>query len=97
MSLYRVSQEERSIFWEVIVLAILNKKVCMYMYHILNGFQGRAVSLYSSLDVHQDALRGATRHVLARAAKCIDIDCGRKCIIAGKLYQLCHLNNKYWC
>jgi hypothetical protein len=36
--------------------------------------------------------RRATRQVLTRAAKCIDVDGG---IFLGKLYQLCHLNNKY--
>jgi len=29
--LYRVSQEEMSIFWEVIVLVILSKRVYMYV------------------------------------------------------------------
>jgi hypothetical protein len=46
--IYRMSQEERSIFWEIIVLVILWKKVCMYMCHIPNRFQDRAISLYSS-------------------------------------------------
>jgi hypothetical protein len=39
----------------------------------------------------QDSLRRATRHVVNRAAKCIDVDVG---ILLGKLYR-CHLNNKY--
>jgi hypothetical protein len=42
-----VSQEERSIFWEVIVSVILCKKVYADMCSILNGFQDRAISLYS--------------------------------------------------
>jgi hypothetical protein len=46
--LYRVSQEERSIFWEVIVSAIPSKKVYMYMCPIPTGFRDRAISLYSS-------------------------------------------------
>jgi hypothetical protein len=46
--IYRVSQEGRSIFWEVIVSVILSKKVYMYMCPFLNGFRGRAISLYSS-------------------------------------------------
>jgi len=37
--LYRVSQEERSIFWEVIVSAILSKNVYMNMCPIPNGFR----------------------------------------------------------
>jgi len=36
--LYRMSQEEMSVFWEVIVSVILSKKVCMYMCSIPNGF-----------------------------------------------------------
>jgi hypothetical protein len=55
MLTYRVSQEERSKFLEVIVSVILNKK--------LNGFRVRVISLYSTL------YRRATRHILKRAAK----------------------------
>jgi hypothetical protein len=36
--LYRVSQEEMSIFWEVIVLVILSKKVYIYTCPIPNDF-----------------------------------------------------------
>jgi hypothetical protein len=43
-----VSQEEKSIFCEVILSAILSKKVYMYMCSIPNGFRDRAISLYSS-------------------------------------------------
>jgi hypothetical protein len=48
--IHRVSQEERSVLWEVIILAILSKKVYTYLYmcHILNSFQDRVISLYSS-------------------------------------------------
>jgi hypothetical protein len=38
----------------------------MYMRPILNGFRDRAISLY----------RRATRHVLTRVGKCIDVDGG---------------------
>jgi hypothetical protein len=41
-TVYRVSHEEGSVFWEVTVSAILSKKVHMYMCPI------RAISLYSS-------------------------------------------------
>jgi hypothetical protein len=44
--LHSMSQEEGSIFWEVIVSAILSKKVYMYMCPIPNGFRDRAISLY---------------------------------------------------
>jgi hypothetical protein len=43
-----MSQEERSIFWEVIVSVILRKKVYMYMCPIPNGFRDRDISLYRS-------------------------------------------------
>jgi hypothetical protein len=52
--IYRMSKEERSVFWEVTVSVILSKKVYMYMCSIPNGFRDRAISLY----------RRATRHVL---------------------------------
>jgi hypothetical protein len=45
--LYRVSQEEMLIFWEVIVWVILNKKLYIYMCPIPNGFRDRAISLYT--------------------------------------------------
>jgi hypothetical protein len=44
-----MSQEERSIFWEVTISVILSKKVYMYMCPIPNGFRDRAISLYSTL------------------------------------------------
>jgi hypothetical protein len=42
-----MGQEERSIFWEVIISVILNKNVYMYMCPVSNGFRDRAISLYS--------------------------------------------------
>jgi predicted transport protein len=52
-----VSQEERSIFCEVIVSVILSKKkVYMYMCSIPNGFRDRAISLYSSKTVDKKEL-----------------------------------------
>jgi hypothetical protein len=45
---YRVSQEERSIFWEVIVSVILSKKLHMNMCPIPNGFQDRAIWMQTS-------------------------------------------------
>jgi hypothetical protein len=48
MHIYTVSQEERSIFWEVIISAILRKKLYMYMYPIPNGLRDRAILLHSS-------------------------------------------------
>jgi hypothetical protein len=49
--LYRVSQEKRPIFWEVIILIVLSKKVYLYMCPILNGFHDIDISLYSSKTV----------------------------------------------
>jgi hypothetical protein len=43
-----VSQEEKSIFWEVIVAVILSKIVYMYMCFIPSSFQDTAVPLHSS-------------------------------------------------
>jgi len=42
MHIYRVSKEERSIFWEVIVSVMLSKNVYMNMCPIPNGFRDRA-------------------------------------------------------
>jgi hypothetical protein len=64
--IYRVFQGEKSIFWEVIISVILNRKLYMYMCPIVNGFRDGAISLY----------RRAIRHVLTRVAKCIDVDGG---------------------
>jgi hypothetical protein len=46
--IYTGSQEERSIFWEVIVSVIVSIEVYVYMCPIPNGFRDRAISLYSS-------------------------------------------------
>jgi hypothetical protein len=37
-AIYRMSQEERSIFWEVTVSVILSEKVYVYMCPIPTGF-----------------------------------------------------------
>jgi hypothetical protein len=46
-----MSQEEKSVSWEVIISVILSKKVYIYLYPIPNGFRDRVISLYSSLDL----------------------------------------------
>jgi len=43
LHIYRVSQEERSIFWEVIVSVIRSINVYMNMCPIPNGFRDRAI------------------------------------------------------
>jgi hypothetical protein len=50
----QVSQEERSVSWEVIVSVILSKKVYVYMYPVLNSIRDRAISLYSSKIVDKE-------------------------------------------
>jgi hypothetical protein len=44
--LYRVIQEENSIFWQVIVSVIVRKQVAMNMCIILIAYSNRAVSIY---------------------------------------------------
>jgi len=44
---YRMSQKERSIFWDVKVSVILNKNVYMNICPIPNGFQARAIWMYN--------------------------------------------------
>jgi hypothetical protein len=46
--LYRMSQEELSVCWEVIVSVILSRNVYTYMCPIPSGYQVRAISLCSS-------------------------------------------------
>jgi hypothetical protein len=68
----------------------------MYRYPIPNSLRDRAIHVITRIKERQDALRQATRHVLIRVAKCIDVDGGIfKMYYTRKLYQLCHLNNKY--
>jgi hypothetical protein len=43
-----VSEEERSIFWDIIVSVILSKEMYIYLCPIPNGFSDTAISLYSS-------------------------------------------------
>jgi hypothetical protein len=41
-----------------------------------NGFRDTAMGVIASENESQDALRRATRYVLTRVAKCVDVDCG---------------------
>jgi hypothetical protein len=52
------------------------------------------MDVIAHIEERKVAFRRATRHVLRRVAKCIDVDGGIFKNV-GKLYQLCHLNNKY--
>jgi hypothetical protein len=84
ISLYRVFHDERAIFWEAIVSAILRKKMYIYTCVLF-----RTVSLYTV----------KTSNTPYPHTNCNVHWCWRwnfrKCIILSKLYQLCHLYNKY--
>jgi hypothetical protein len=54
--LYRVPQEERSIFCQVIVSVDLSRKIYMYMCPIPNDFRDRVILLYSSKIVHKKVI-----------------------------------------
>jgi hypothetical protein len=75
--LYRMSQEEMSIFWEVIVLVTL-KKVYMYMCLIRNGFRDRALSLYSYKIVDK---KNILRTVSNTSIYCSSDKVGTVCIV----------------
>jgi hypothetical protein len=93
LTLYRVFQEETSKIWEVIVSVILSKKLYICMCPIPNGFRDRAISLFSTLYTVQTS-NTPCPHTSRKVHWCWRWNF-RKCIILGKLYQLCHLNNKY--
>jgi hypothetical protein len=46
------------------------------MYPIPNGFRNKAMDVIARIKERQDALRRATRHVLTRVTKCIDVEGG---------------------
>jgi len=61
VDIYRMSQEERSIFWEVIVSVILSKNVYANMCPIPNGFWDRTIWMYNRKIVDKkDILRVRT-------------------------------------
>jgi hypothetical protein len=70
--LYRMSQEEISIFWEVIVSVML-RKMCVCTCVLFRTVS--EIELFHCT-AHCTQYRRATRHVLTRVAKCIDVDCG---------------------
>jgi hypothetical protein len=69
------------------------KEVYMYMCPIPNGFRDTAISLYSTLYTVQRS-KTPCPHTSCKVHWCWRWNFW-KCIILGKLYQLCHLNNKY--
>ena len=94
--IYIVSQEERSIFWEVIVSVILSKILYMNMYPIPNGFQDRAIWLYSGL-AWVPSIVLPSRPAAPLSEACESVWSVEFSNFYYKLYQLCHLNNKYRC
>jgi hypothetical protein len=68
----------------------------MYMCAIPNSFRDRPISLYSSLDIRQDAeeQHAMSSHEL-QSALMLPVEFSKICILLGKLYKLCHLKNKY--
>jgi hypothetical protein len=66
--LYRVSQEERSIFWNVTMSVILSKK---YICACVLFRKASEIEL-----VHFTLNRRATRHVVTRVSDCIDAEGG---------------------
>jgi hypothetical protein len=44
------------LFWEVILLVILSKKLYVYMWPTLNGFRDRDISLYSSKTIDKEEI-----------------------------------------
>ena len=80
-AIYRVSQEERSIFWEVIISVILSKNVYMNMCPIPNGFRDRAIWMYNRIIVDKkEILRVRT---VSNTGICCTID------TVGTVYNKC--------
>jgi hypothetical protein len=63
-----MSQKERSIFWGVTVSVILSKYIYVCMCVLF-----RTVS---EIEIFQGSAVVATRHVITRVTKCIDVDGG---------------------
>jgi hypothetical protein len=82
-----VSQKERSVFCEVIVSVILSKK-SVYV-HV--SYSERFPNFHCT--AHCTLYRRATRHVLTRVAKCIDVDGG---IFENVLYWVNCTNFVTW-
>ena len=81
LGIYRLSQDEGSIFWEVIVSVILSKNIYMNMYTIPNGFRYRVIWLYNRKTVDKkDILR-------VRAVSNTDIYCSSDRV--GTVYNKC--------
>jgi hypothetical protein len=81
-----VSQEERIIFWEVIVSVILSKKLYMNMCPIPNGFRDRAI-----LVVWFGRSLLSFTPALLREGRSIFLEVTVSVILSKKLYKNCVL------
>jgi hypothetical protein len=108
ISIYRVSQEERSIFWEGIVLVIVIRScicTCILFRTVSNIelFHYTVVWIWFPISSFPPDVNHLHRcwicwyaHMSCKVHWCWWWDF-QKCITLGKLYQLCHLNNIYRC
>ena len=81
LSIYRVSQEERSIFWKVIVSVILSKNIYMNMCPNPNGFRDRAIWMYNRKIVDKKEI------LRVRTVSNTDIYCSSDRV--GRVYNKC--------
>jgi hypothetical protein len=72
--LYKMSKEKGSVFWEVIVSVIRYKNYICTCVLFRTVSETELTHVVARIKERQGALRRATRHVLTRAAKCIDVD-----------------------
>jgi hypothetical protein len=97
--IYRVSQEEKSVFWEVIISVILSRNIYMTMCSIPKSFRDTVIWLNCSLaliryvNMHSDEQHAMSWHEL-QSALMLTVEFS-KFFVLGKLYRLFHLNDKY--
>jgi hypothetical protein len=84
VAVYRVSQEKKSIFWEVIILVILSKKVYIYI-HTHTHTHARARALFRTVPEIELIQCTEEHHAVSRQEfqSCIDVDGG---ILENVLY-----------
>jgi hypothetical protein len=83
----RISQEEKSVFWEVIVRICHSKYTCTCVL-----FRTMDVITRINMKMHSEEQHAMSSHELQST---LGVDGGNFENILCKLYQLCHLNNKY--
>lgn len=98
-SKYKVIQEERSLFWEVIVLVIVWKKVQMNMWLILNGYWDTTVWIWCSVLIgfllvgldEERTLQKKGRYM--RWIACLHFGC---CLLHKEMWRLTRTNNTWY-